>query len=172
MRLLCDEMLAGLARWLRAAGHNTELAAPRMADRDLIAWARAEHRLLLTRDRSLAALCPDIALLLPEPLDAQAARLTQALGLDWKHAPFTRCLRDNTPLRPARTQDLAGLPDGTASMPGPFSTCPECGRLYWPGSHVRRMAARLGQWAAFVPSPGTASSSDSWQGSASSAMKE
>lgn len=155
MRLLCDEMLAGLARWLRAAGHDVALCEPRTDDRHLIDRARTEHRLLLTRDRTLSERAPDIVLLLPEPLDAQAEALTRHLGLDWRKAPFTRCLVDNTPLAPASEQALATLPEQTTRMPGPFSTCPACHRLYWPGSHVRRMAARLDRWAGFAPMGGT-----------------
>ena len=40
MKLLCDEMLKGLARWLRAAGHDTELAEDGTSDRALINHAR------------------------------------------------------------------------------------------------------------------------------------
>ncbi|MCH8686195.1 SDR family NAD(P)-dependent oxidoreductase [Pedomonas mirosovicensis] len=153
MRLLCDEMLAGLARWLRAAGHDAVMAEPGVADRDLVRQAREEGRWLLTRDRSLAALGGEVALLLPEPLDAQAAFLSQRLGLDWQEAPFERCLVDNTCLVPAKPEDLAALPAGTEALPGPFRACPACRRIYWPGSHVRRMAARLQRWAALAPSP-------------------
>lgn len=155
MRLLCDEMLAGLARWLRAAGHDTALAPPQASDRALVELARAERRLLLTRDRSLPERAPDLVLLLPEPLEAQAAALSRLLGLDWLAAPFTRCLVDNTPLRPASAQALAALPAQTTSLPGPFRTCPACGRVYWPGSHVRRMAARLEHWAGPAALEGT-----------------
>jgi uncharacterized protein len=144
MRLLCDEMLGGLARWLRAAGHDTALAQQGMDDQALLAQARAEERLLLTRDRSLAA-APG-AMLLPGPLDMQAVALARA-GLDWRAAPFARCLVDNAPLRPMDQDERARLPGDTAALPGPFRACPACGRLYWPGSHVRRMAARLRRWS-------------------------
>ena len=156
MRLLCDEMLAGLARWLRAAGHDAALGPPRTSDRALVELARAENRLLLTRDRTLPHLAPDLVMLLPEPLEAQAELLARRLGLNWREAPFTRCLVDNTPLAPASAQALATLPAQTTRLPGPFSTCPVCRRLYWPGSHVRRMAARLNGWAAIAPPTGQA----------------
>lgn len=152
-RFLCDEMLAGLARWLRAAGHDAALVPPRARDPDLIEQARREHRLLLTRDRSLPPLAPGQVLLLPESLDAQAAALSRLLALDWLAAPFSRCLVDNTPLVAAPAQALAALPPQTRSLPGPFRLCPACGRLYWPGSHVRRMSARLHRWASPSAAP-------------------
>ena len=37
MRLLCDEMLARLGRWLRAAGYDTEIATGGASDRALTA---------------------------------------------------------------------------------------------------------------------------------------
>ena len=148
MRLLCDEMLAGLARWLRAAGHDAALAEPGAADAVLLAHASNEQRLLLTRDRRLAAAGSGI--LLPDPLDAQAAMLA-GLGINWQLAPFTRCLVDNVPLRPTTERERTKLPGDTATLLGPFRTCPACGRNYWPGSHVRRMSARLERWATNFP---------------------
>jgi uncharacterized protein with PIN domain len=154
MKLLCDEMLAGLARWLRAAGHDAALAESGRADDALLDRADREARVLLTRDRGLAAReTPGRrVLLLPEPLDAQAHALARTLGLDWLEAPFTRCLVDNHPLVPASPAAIAALPERSRALPGPFLACPACGRTYWPGSHVRRMRARLARWhAAFRP---------------------
>ena len=53
-RLLCDEMLQGLGRWLRAAGHDTAIAAGGVADTTLVELALAESRILVTCDRALA----------------------------------------------------------------------------------------------------------------------
>ena len=40
VRLLCDEMLKGIGRWLRAAGYDTAIAQDGVADEDLLAQAR------------------------------------------------------------------------------------------------------------------------------------
>lgn len=124
MRLLCDEMLAGLARWLRAAGHDAALGPPQTSDRALVALAKSENRLLLTRDRTLPHLAPERVMLLPEPLEAQVALLAHRLGLNWREAPFSRCLVDNTPLVPASAAALATLPQRLIVGPplhGPWS---------------------------------------------------
>jgi uncharacterized protein with PIN domain len=42
------------------------------------------------------------------------------------------------------------MPASARALPGPLQACPACGRLYWPGSHVRRMQARLEAFAAQV----------------------
>ncbi|MBC9177714.1 Mut7-C RNAse domain-containing protein [Pseudoroseomonas ludipueritiae] len=145
-RLLCDEMLAGLAAMLRAAGHDTALAASGTPDAELAALCRAEGRVLLSRDKRLVAAVPGALLLAEEAMEAQARKLARQLGLDWCYAPFTRCMRDNTPLHPAGVEDWARIPPRARLLSGPFRACPCCGRVYWPGSHVRRMEERLRRW--------------------------
>jgi uncharacterized protein with PIN domain len=149
VRLLCDEMLRGLGRWLRAAGHDTLIARPGTADLDLLAFARAERRIFLTCDRELARLAGDdlqVLALATEAPDQAAEELRSRLGLDWLAAPFSRCLLDNAQLRPAGARQAASVPETARAGAGPILACPECGRVYWPGSHVRRMRARLERW--------------------------
>ncbi len=159
MNWFCDEMLGRLARLLRAAGHDTALAAAGTPDHALLAQARAEGRILLTRDRRLAETAgAQGCLLLGQSVEEQARSLAGAFPVDWLHAPFTRCLIDNCPLHPAPPDRLPEVPAGARglsvpvggpSRSGPSGTgpsvtsCPCCGRLYWPGSHVRRLAGTL-----------------------------
>lgn len=144
MRFLCDEMLARLARLLRAAGYDTALAEASERDAALALRARSEARVLVTRDRVLAAqAAPGSLLLLADELEDQARELTARLPVDWTLAPFTRCVVDNQPLHEARPEEIARMPKEAQALPGPFRACAQCGRLYWPGSHVKRMAARL-----------------------------
>ena len=51
--LLADAMLGRLSRWLRLLGYDT-LYASSMSDHQIVARARAEGRVVLTRDRDLA----------------------------------------------------------------------------------------------------------------------
>ena len=157
MRLLCDEMLASLARWLRAAGHDTALATPGEPDASLLDRCRLEGRTLISRDRRLVTEARKTIAALwletDEP-DAQARAVAEGLGVDWIAAPFTRCMVDNTPLRPATDAELALMPASSQALAGPFRTCPQCRRVFWPGSHVRRMERQLRVWAdANSPSP-------------------
>lgn len=150
MKFLCDEMLGGLARWLRAAGYDATMAEPGAPDRDLVAHARAQGRTLLTRDRALLDIKGAAAvthLLSAERLDGWAAELRRDLGLDWLARPFTRCLVCNVELSDADAEDLARMPADSRTGPGPFLSCPRCKRGYWPGSHVKRMRARLAAFA-------------------------
>ena len=51
-RFLCDAMLGGLARWLRAAGYDASWNLA-ILDRDLLLLAEREGRLLLTSDTGI-----------------------------------------------------------------------------------------------------------------------
>ena len=146
MRFLCDEMLVRLGRWLRAAGYDTLIAGPAAADALLLAKAGEDARILLTRDRALVQRAEGRAqsLLLPDHIADQARLLRRELAVDWLAKPFTRCLIDNTPLEQS---DMELVPEAARGLAGPFRKCPCCGRVYWPGSHVRRMMARLEAWS-------------------------
>jgi uncharacterized protein with PIN domain len=147
MRLLCDEMLARLARWLRAAGHDAAMGEPGAPDEALLAMAEAEDRLLVTKAPDLAQRAgPRGVLICGDGADAEASSLTQRLRLGWRLAPFTRCVMDNAVLRPATPEEIGRMPQSTRALGGPFNACPACGRLYWPGSHVRRMTEQLARW--------------------------
>ena len=138
-------MLGRLARWLRVLGYDTWYDE-RVADPALVALARAEDRVLLTRDRHLLReLRPPQALEVrqDEPL-AQLRDVVRALALAPPPELFTRCMLCNAVLHCLPSQEAAPLlPPGVRELPGPVRRCPSCARLYWDGSHVRRMRAAL-----------------------------
>ena len=146
MKLFCDEMLGRLGRWLRAAGYDTAIAKGGMADAEIVARCIAEARALITRDRHLEARAHGrvrVIRLAEDRVEGQAQLLRIALGIDWQYAPFTRCLVDNALLDPAPPEMASRVPPSSRAAGGPLRCCPECGRLYWPGGHVRRMGDRL-----------------------------
>lgn len=146
---LCDEMLVRLGRWLRGAGYDTRLAEPGNSDRALLAIATAEDRLVLTSDRAMAqhsAAAGRLVVLTGTGVAEQATELARRCAVDWLHRPFTRCLVDNEELRPASDRQIQTAPPGARACGGPYLACPACGRLYWPGSHYRRMLRQLAAW--------------------------
>ena len=152
MRFLCDEMLLRLARLLRAAGYDTYLAHDGQGDAELLEIARAENRVLVTRDKRLAAQAHPRAVVVDgRGAYAEAETLAAVVPIDWTLAPFSRCIVDNAPLREAEPADLARMPDQARARPGPFRACPSCHRVYWPGSHVKRLGERLEGLAKFPP---------------------
>jgi len=158
-KFVCDEMLQGLGRLLRAAGYDTLIASNGEHDAELLRLARAEGRLFVTRDRILGTRHEKdraiIVLLQTNGLPDTLAELTARCDLDWCLAPFSRCLLCNTPLREAGPEQLAMLgdqvPDDVLAAGQTVWYCPACRKAYWEGSHVRRMRDRLkrfsrGEW--------------------------
>ena len=141
-------MLRGVGRWLRIAGYDTAIAASGSAEAGVLALAAAEARVLLTCDRALGARVRGALLLDSERLDEAAQALKHRLGIDWLRAPFSRCLLDNAELRAAGAPELASVPGSARRAGETVTVCPACARVYWPGSHVRRMRARLERWQA------------------------
>jgi uncharacterized protein with PIN domain len=142
-------MLAGLARWLRAAGHDALLVGRDQTKDQLIGLCEREDRVLLSRDRRFVRRIERrvrALLLTSEDVETQVLAVARRLGVDWTFAPFTRCLIDNAELRPATDEEMLRMPAPTRSLPGPFRACPSCSRVYWPGSHVRRMEEKLKRW--------------------------
>jgi uncharacterized protein with PIN domain len=142
-RFVVDGMLGSLARWLRLLGYDTDYANQR-ADPELARVARAENRVLLTRDRGLAARRGVQALLIEsQSLDDQLAQVTAAFPLSPGTRPG-RCSVCNTLLVEATPQEVAGrVPRYVLRRHREFHRCPGCDRVYWRGSHWRNMQARL-----------------------------
>ncbi len=148
-RFLCDMMLARLARWLRAAGYDTLLANGDQSDRSLLAQAQKEHRILITRDGKFMerkGAREHVLLIDRDGVADQAQQLKRHLGLDWLHAPFSRCVIDNALLRRATAVEAGAVPSRVRARGGSVFACPDCGRLYWAGDHHSRMHQRLKDW--------------------------
>lgn len=144
-RFVADAMLGRLARWLRVLGYDTVYDAS-LDDRSLVDLANRDDRILLTRDRHLLReLRPRRAVEITQdaPLD-QLAALVGGLALPAPNELFRRCLVCNTPLDDVPAAEATELvPPAARALPGPVRRCPTCGRVYWPGSHVRRMTQAL-----------------------------
>ncbi len=144
--MIADAMLGALARWLRALDLDVAYD-PALDDPDLVDRAVAEGRTILTRDRRLTErrLARNHLLIRSGVVDEQVRQVLTELGLHPDRAHFLgRCLRCNTPLEPvdaeaARTR----VPPWVARSYDQFRACPGCGRVYWRGSHVERMARRM-----------------------------
>ena len=153
MKFLCDEMLKGLGRWLRAAGYDTVIADNGVADRELIKQARDEGRLLITRDRKLNEFRDahkHVILLMSNHLQDCVRELNKIKDIDWSYRPFSRCLLCNYPLREADPGQYSQIPEESRQIAEQKSErvywCDHCNKPYWAGSHVRRMRKTLARW--------------------------
>jgi uncharacterized protein with PIN domain len=139
-------MLGRLARWLRTIGADTLQLPVQTPDREIVARAEHEERVLLTRDRHLVRdLHPSRSLQVTSdvPLE-QLAQVVRQFGLARPPELLTRCLLDNTFLAVVPEPEAEQLlPPKSRQLAGVVRRCPTCGRVYWRGSHVRRMEAAL-----------------------------
>jgi len=143
LKLLADGMLGKLAKWLRLLGYDTayDNAA---SDHQLARRARAEGRVLLTRDHELAGRRGLRTLLIQsEILEEQMQEVQDAFGPP-PHPPLSRCAICNTALEKVSPSEIADrVPPYVLRTQSEFHHCPGCGRVYWPGSHVQMMQEQL-----------------------------
>jgi uncharacterized protein with PIN domain len=148
-RFLCDEMLRKLGHWLRAAGYDTAIADKGANDRALLERAVKEKRLFITRDRKLCEFrhAPGTVVLLHSNNMQNCAReLQMRLSINWLMKPFSRCMLCNTPLTIAAPDCIDEVPTQSRASVKQLLYCNRCDKLYWEGSHVRRLRKLFNQW--------------------------
>ncbi len=149
-RLLADEMVGSLARWLRMMGCDTAYARG-WSDDDLLRRARLDGRIVLTRDRELAQRADRVLLLESPRLEDQVRAVWLAFADVPREVRFERCALCNGVLAPysapsSRAAD-DGIPWDRVARGLPLFRCPECGQVYWEGSHSEEIRRRLRRWA-------------------------
>ncbi len=140
-RFIADAHLGGLAHLLRLLGFDT-LYDNGWHDGDLVRRALKDGRIVLTRDRELLKRrelthgCY-VRALRPQP---QLREIVERLDLARSSKPFTRCLACNALLAPVdKEKVLPQLPPKVCEQHERFTICAGCQRVYWEGSHWRRM---------------------------------
>lgn len=149
-RFVADAHLGALARLLRLAGFDT-VYANTIDDEEIERLCVEEGRIALTRDRELLKRraithgCYVRALQPRRQLHEVFARLDLAGSV----RPFTLCLSCNAPLRAvAKHQVIDALPPVARERYDRFSTCDVCRRVFWEGSHWKRLRAIVDELAA------------------------
>ena len=145
-RFLADAMHGRLARWLRVIDADTLQLPLDASDHEIVARAASDGRVLLSQDRHLhRELRPVRAFVVTSsiPLE-QLVEVVHAYDLKRPNELLTRCLLCNAPLEVVPQEEVASVvPPKSRDLPGVVRRCPSCGRVYWHGSHVRRMKAAL-----------------------------
>lgn len=150
LTFICDAMLGGLARWLRAAGYDSEFEYG-IDDDELIRRAHQSGAMILSSDgplfeRNVIKSGEIKSLYIPQ----QLSKLQQ---LDF-------VLRElDLPLRPGRCMACGGglveVPKHSVTGEAPplayrncrqFWRCSRCGKLLWRGTHWQRIEKRLGDF--------------------------
>ncbi len=149
-RLLADEMLGRLARYLRMLGCDTVYARG-WSDEEIVRRAREEARIVLTRDRQLAARADRAVRVLAPDLPGQLRQVVEQVPGVRPEVAFVRCTLCNGPLRPAEPGTPAPAGSTGAGRPPPGTrvfVCGACGHQYWEGSHTADVRRHLAEWIA------------------------
>ncbi len=141
-RLAVDRMLLRLARWLRLLGADV-IADASLTGAALLRVARADNRILLTRDKRLRT-APDVFFVESNSIRDQLREAVRRFNLDPRVIALTRCSRCNTVLtNVARELVSRRVPPYVFAGHDHFAECARCGRIYWPETHPARMHAML-----------------------------
>ena len=150
MRFVADGMLGKLTRWLRMLGYDVEYFNM-LDDDELIEVAKSERRILLTRDLRLYQKAPTRgveAFLIEgktryEKLAELAKRYSLRLEIDTANS---RCPQCNSNIREVqKEQVLDRIPQSTSRFYNDFWECINCGKIYWRGSHWKKIGKTLSQ---------------------------
>lgn len=147
-RFVVDRMLGKLTRWLRIFGYDTlgavDYKLKENEDDLLLEIARGENRVLLTRDRGLAAKAKSMGLqtCLISSTDIQEQLKEIHTRFHLNLAPsMIRCSICNHPIRTVRPEEIGIVEKKEYIYPNilesihEFWICDNCGRVYWEGKH-------------------------------------
>jgi hypothetical protein len=145
-RFAADAMLGSLAKWLRLLGLDVVYlrGRPRPARPDRVLLTRRRDRPGQPELRGWAGV---IRLNSDRVADQVVETMARAGVRPDDLDPLTRCGVCNGQLRPAPPSEVAGLvPPYVICTQSRFGVCRDCGRIYWPATHYRRIVDRLDQF--------------------------
>jgi uncharacterized protein with PIN domain len=146
-RFVLDNHLGRLAYYLRMLGFDG-LYRNDYQDEELAAISHQEERILLTRDRRLLMRNQVIYgyLVRSKIPRQQLDEVLHRYDLYGCITPFRRCMRCNALLQEvSKAEVLERLQPLTRKYFDEFRLCPQCGHVYWKGSHYERMMELIRQ---------------------------
>ncbi|RXQ95709.1 twitching motility protein PilT [Ancylomarina salipaludis] len=144
-RFVVDAHLGKLAKYLRMLGFDTLYRAD-MQDNEIIALAKADKRIILTRDKPMLR-SKEIShgyFVRSIEKHEQLKEIVNKFDLKSQFKSFTRCMTCNTRLENIKREDIQNKVDQEIlSHFELFYYCPLCDKVYWEGSHFKRMEAYI-----------------------------
>jgi uncharacterized protein len=141
-RFVVDVMLGKLAKWLRILGFHAQITP--LKERLQIESLMTQGFIIVSRAEKWRGIDGLVFIRSNDPFEQLTELIT---GLDIKQSdlrPFSRCGVCNTALRRIpRVAAFGEVPDFVFETMTDFRQCPECRKIYWPGTHKGRMLERL-----------------------------
>jgi len=147
MKILCDQMLGTLAKWLRIMGFDTFYANAETSDEDLLNIAKCENRTIFTRDKELIIRGKkknlNVIAIETTDLDLQLNQALKHVNIDEKSI-LSRCTLCNTVLDTVEKNKVQGkVPSKVFENNEKFWFCSKCNKFYWMGSHYNEMINKI-----------------------------
>jgi len=141
-RFVVDSMLGKVAKWLRILGFDT--LYERLEQQDQVDAYRREGFVLITRTQRWCGqpqvFCPAAN----DPMEQLRQVISAVDVTPGEVRPLHRCIRCNRLLeRISRDQAFDHVPDYVFETSEVFYWCASCQKVYWRGSHPKRMMERL-----------------------------
>ena len=154
-KFVLDVHLGRLAAYLRMLGFDAAYTND-ASDPELVRVSSEQNRILLTRDRGVLKHSGVTHGYWVRETNSrrQAEEIVRRFDLARSLRPLTRCTACNQLLRQASKSEVCGrVPPKVLEWCEEFRECLGCRRVYWYGSHCRRMSRWIGQLAAAPGDP-------------------
>jgi uncharacterized protein with PIN domain len=135
MKFIITDELGKLARWLRILGFDTQIEKDRSK---LVIKSLRDKRIILTRDSKMSRFTGTrMVHIKSDFVEEQLTQLASELGFDIdKERLFSLCVICNKNLECAAKASVKNkVPAYVYGIQKSFMKCPECGRIYWQGTH-------------------------------------
>ncbi len=141
IKFVADVHLGRLAKYIRLLGFDT-VYDKELEDSKIINISLSEKRIILTRDLGIlkhSKITRGYWIRSTAPIK-QVTEVVDRFSLKSLFRPFTRCLRCNALIIDVPKEVIEGrLLPKTKKYYNRFQICPDCGRVYWEGSHFEKM---------------------------------
>ena len=140
---MADGMLGSVARKLRMLGFDVDYRRDDK-DEELMEECSKDGRKLLTSDKMLYETAKrrgiEALLVAGEDEEDELFQILSWLGVESVSGDSPRCTVCNGELEPVGKEEVKGkVPDGVLERNDEFYICKSCGKIYWRGSHWKRM---------------------------------
>jgi len=147
MKILCDQMLGTLAKWLRILGFDTFYANAEMSDDNLLDIAKGENRTIFTRDKELSIRGKkknlNVIFIVTTDLDIQLKQVLKHINID-ENSILSRCTICNTVLDTVEKNKIQGkVSNKVFENNEKFWFCSKCDKFYWIGSHHDKIINKI-----------------------------
>jgi hypothetical protein len=140
-KFILDVHLGKLAHYLRLVGFDT-VYRNNFSDEELAKISGEQKRILLTRDRRLlkrSIITHGYCIRETTP-KKQLIEVLRRFDLVKSIVPFSRCLDCNSHLQEVAKDEISDqLPPKVKEQFEEFVRCPNCDKIFWPGSHYEKM---------------------------------